>query len=230
MKDLLPIARSKSLKEQAYEILKGMILTGRLEQDKLHNEKRVAEALGVSRTPVREALLELSREGMIIFLPGKGFKVRNFTLQEIQEVFDVRRIIEGHVIRAISQRLTEEDHDQIQRLIAKLEKLAGRNDRTTFIETDKEFHQFLASRMGNRKIQTILMGLRDQIHLMGIQALEYSDRMQQVIQEHQRIHSALRERDGERAREEMLSHLRNTESILTSNHVETHQGEEATQR
>ncbi len=126
MKDLVPITRSKSLKEQAYEILKGMILTGGLEQDKLHNEKRVAEALGVSRTPVREALLELSREGMILFLPGKGFQVRKFTLQEIQEVFDVRRIIEGHVIRAISQRLTEEDHDQIERLITKLQKLAGR--------------------------------------------------------------------------------------------------------
>jgi DNA-binding GntR family transcriptional regulator len=230
MKDLVPISRAKSLKEQAYEILKGMIVTGRLEQDKLHNEKRLAEALGVSRTPVREALLELSREGMIVFFPGRGFEVRKFTLQEIQEVFEVRRIIEGHVIQTISERLTEADVQQIDRLIAKLGRLAGKNDRAAFIETDKEFHQFLASRMGNRQIQTILMGLRDQIHLMGIQALEYYDRMQQVIQEHRRIYSALRDKDGERARDEMLLHLRNTESILTSNHVETLEGEEARQR
>ncbi len=230
MKDLLPIARSKSLKEQAYDILKEMILTGRLEPGKLHNEKRMAEALGVSRTPVREALLELSREGMVVFLSGRGFKVRKFTLQEVQEVFDVRRIIEGHVIQKITQQLTDADLQQVERLIGKLEKLAGESDLTGFIEADKEFHQFLASRTGNRQIQIILAGLRDQIHLMGIQALKHYERIDQVIQEHRTIYSALRDRDGARAREEMLSHLRNTENILTLNHAETQEEEEATQR
>ncbi len=75
MKGVLPISRTKSLKEKAYDILKELILTGRLEQGKLHNEKRLAEVLGVSRTPVREALLELSREGMVSFVPSKGVKV-----------------------------------------------------------------------------------------------------------------------------------------------------------
>jgi hypothetical protein len=65
---IIPISRSKSLKEQAYDKLKELIITGALEPGKLQNENRLAEALGVSRTPVREALLELSREGMVDFV------------------------------------------------------------------------------------------------------------------------------------------------------------------
>jgi DNA-binding GntR family transcriptional regulator len=200
MKGVLPISRTKSLKEKAYDILKELILTGRLEPGMLHNEKRLAEVLGVSRTPVREALLELSREGMVSFVPSKGVKVRKITTKQVQEVFELRRIIEGYIIKSISKQLSPADLKKIEKILSKQDRSATKDEEVTFIEMDKEFHLFMASKMGNEQIETILQNLRDQIHLMGIRAIKDQSRSQQVLKEHQRIFSAL--------------HLNNTEEVL----------------
>jgi len=214
MKGVLPISRTKSLKEKAYDILKDLILTGRLEQGRLHNEKRLAEVLGVSRTPVREALLELSREGMVSFVPSKGVKVRKITVTQVQEVFELRRIIEGYIIKTIAKGLTPADLSKIEKIISKQERLASRDEEVAFIETDKEFHLFMASKMGNQQIQTILQNLRDQIHLMGIRAIRDQSRSLQVLKEHHRIFAALKKRDAKKAHDELMRHLDNTEKIL----------------
>lgn len=214
MKGVLPISRTKSLKEKAYDILKELILTGRLEQGKLHNEKRLAEVLGVSRTPVREALLELSREGMVSFVPSKGVKVRKITTKQVKEVFELRRIIEGHIIKSITKQLSPTDLKKIAKILSRQDRSASKDEEVTFIEMDKEFHLFMAAKTGNEQIETILQNLRDQIHLMGIRAIKDSSRSQQVLKEHQRIFSALRKRDAKRSHEELMRHLNNTEEIL----------------
>ena len=214
MKGVLPISRTKSLKEKAYDILKELILTGRLEQGKLHNEKRLAEVLGVSRTPVREALLELSREGMVSFVPSKGVKVLKITPKQVQEVFELRRIIEGYIIKSISKQLTPADLKKIEKILSKQDRSASKDEELSFIEMDKEFHLFMASKMGNQQIEAILQNLRDQIHLMGIRAIKDQSRSQQVLKEHQKIFSALKKKDAKRAHEELMKHLNNTEKIL----------------
>lgn len=214
MKGVLPISRTKSLKEKAYDILKELILTGRLEQGKLHNEKRLAEVLGVSRTPVREALLELSREGMVSFVPSKGVKVLKITPKQVQEVFELRRIIEGYIIKSVSKQLTPADLKKIEKILGKQDRSASKDEELSFIEMDKEFHLFMASKMGNQQIEAILQNLRDQIHLMGIRAIKDQSRSQQVLKEHQRIFSALKKKDAKRAHEELMKHLNNTEKIL----------------
>ncbi len=214
MKGVLPISRTKSLKEKAYDILKELILTGRLEQGKLHNEKRLAEVLGVSRTPVREALLELSREGMVSFVPSKGVKVLKITPKQVQEVFELRRIIEGYIIKSISKQLTPVDLKKIEKILSKQDRSASKDEELSFIEMDKEFHLFMASKMGNKQIEAILQNLRDQIHLMGIRAIKDQSRSQQVLKEHQKIFSALKKKDAKRAHEELIKHLNNTEKIL----------------
>jgi DNA-binding GntR family transcriptional regulator len=216
VKDVHPISRTKSLKEKAYDVLKGLILTGRLEQGKLHNEKRIAEVLGVSRTPVREALLELSREGMVKFLPGKGVEVRKITAKQIQEVFEIRKIIEGHVIRAIVVRLTPSDFSRIKKLMTTQRKMAKCCDTVQFIEADKDFHLYLSSKTDNKRLENILQNLRDQMHLMGLRAVENPSRLQQVIEEHYSIISALEQKDGRKAYRELMRHLTNTEKILVS--------------
>jgi DNA-binding GntR family transcriptional regulator len=220
------ITRNKSLKEQAYDILKEMILTGKLEQGKIYNEKTIAEVLGVSRTPVREALLELSREGMVKFLPSKGIQVRKLTEKQVREVFEIRRIIEGHVIQTIARTLTSTDIKKIEAILKKQGRLSIKNEDIAFIETDKEFHLFLASKMGNQQIRAILQNLRDQIHVMGIRAIKVGSRVEQVLTEHRRILSALKEGDGKRAAKELMQHLGTTERIL----IEMMELEEANER
>ena len=214
--NVLPISRSISLKEKAYDILKELILTGRLEAGKLHNEKKLAELLGVSRTPVREALLELSREGMVTFVPSKGVEVQKITAKQIQEVFEIRKIIEGHIIQVITDQLTSSELNKIGKILSKQERMASKGDTVKFIEADKEFHIYLSSRTGNKRLEAILQNLRDQMHLMGIRAIKNPSRIQQVIKEHQSIFSFLKQRNRKKAFEELLGHLQNTEKVLSS--------------
>jgi len=216
MEQIVPISRSKSLKEQAYDKLKELIITGAFEPGALHNEKRLAEALGVSRTPVREALLELSREGMVDFVPGKGVKICKFTTQQVREVFEIRRIIEGYVIKKIAAQLTDADIREIDRNISNQENMLASIDRPAFIEYDKQFHIYLASKIKNKQIESILDNLRDQMHLMGIRAIEDDSRMKKVIEEHRAIYSGLKERNSQKAFDALINHLENTEKTITA--------------
>ena len=214
MEQIIPISRAKSLKEQAFDKLKELIITGALEPGELQNEKRLADALGVSRTPVREALLELSREGMVAFVPGKGVEVCKLTTHQVREVFEIRRIIEGYVIKKITPRLTEADIKEIDRNISNQEKVLRRTERLAFIEYDKQFHLYLASKIGNQQIESILDNLRDQMHLMGIRAVENDSRMKQVIEEHRAIFSGLKDGNPQEAFDALISHLENTEKTI----------------
>lgn len=215
MEQIIPISRSKSLKELAYDNLKELIITGMLESGRLHNEKRLAEALGVSRTPVREALLELSREGMVAFVPGKGVEVCKLTSRQVREVFEIRRIIEGYIIKKIAGQLTAEDIQALDDKLNAQEKMLGSAERQAFIEYDKQFHLYLASKIGNQQIESILDNLRDQIHLMGIRAVEEDFRMKQVIEEHRAIFSGLKEENPQKAYDALITHLENTERIIS---------------
>jgi DNA-binding GntR family transcriptional regulator len=215
IEQIVPISRSKSLKEQAYDKIKQLIITGALASGDLYNEKRLAQALGVSRTPVREALLELSSEVMVVFISGKGFEVSKITVQQVRDVFEIRRIIEGHIIQTIALRLGIEDLQEIEALIRAQETAgAGKLERTAFIEVDKQFHLYLASKIGNRQIESILDNLRDQIHLLGIRAVEEDSRMNQVIEEHKAILAGLKEKNPQKAHAALIDHLENTEKII----------------
>jgi DNA-binding GntR family transcriptional regulator len=151
---------------------------------------------------------------MVSFVPSKGVKVRKITTKQVKEVFELRRIIEGYIIKSISKELTPADLKKIGKILNKQAMSAAKDEEVTFIEMDKEFHLFMASKMGNEQIETILQNLRDQIHLMGIRAIKDSSRSQQVLKEHQRIFSALKKKDAKRSHDELMRHLNNTEEIL----------------
>lgn len=103
---------------------------------------------------------------------------------------------------------------ELDSLIKKQKAEAAGNDNEAFIETDREFHVFLASRMDNQRLESILQNLRDQIHLMGIYALKNTGRTEQVLAEHIEILKALKEGDARKAQKAMIRHLKNTESTI----------------
>jgi len=208
------LVKAKSLKDQAYEILRSSIITGRLEPGRLHNEKDLAKGLGISRTPVREALLDLSKEGMIIFVPRKGIKIRKITRKDVSDVMELRKIIESYIIESCCSKLTPADLKGIGKIIEKQKTLARKGDREGYVEADRKFHLFLASRTGNRQLLHVMENLRDLLHFMAIKATAYQDRMEQVLREHKRIWAALEERDQKKAKEAMFLHLNATERIL----------------
>ena len=209
-----PRVRTKSLKDQAYEILRSSVITGQLEPGRLHNEKDLARGLGISRTPVREALLDLSKEGMIVFVPRKGIMIREITRRDISDVMELRKVIESYIIESCCSKLTPEDLKRIGKIIEKQRALASKGDHEGYVEADRNFHLFLASRTGNRQLLHVMENLRDLLHFMAIKAIAYQDRMDQVLREHKRICTALEKRDQKKAKEAMFLHLDTTERIL----------------
>ncbi|MBN2569232.1 MAG: GntR family transcriptional regulator [Deltaproteobacteria bacterium] len=210
----LRLSRSKSLKERSYEALKDLIFTGKMVPGNLYNETSLAAKLGVSRTPVREALLELSREGMTSFIPGRGVMVQQITEEQIREVYEIRKLVEGHIIEEITASITTENLARINAIIVKQKKMAEKNDLPAFIRADREMHFYMSLKHGNHQIDLIMLNIRDQVHRMGIKNVENSDRMWRVIEEHTAILSALESKDKKAAYNSMIVHLCNSEEAL----------------
>jgi len=211
------IKRDKSLKEKAYHVIKEMILMGKLDNKIIHNEKTISDLLGVSRTPDREAMLELSKENIVKYIPGKGLKLNIFTEKVIREAYEIRKLVEGLIINKVCNKINESEFEKIDKLLKSQIKYYHKYDEISFIEIDKEFHLYLSSLQDNDQINSILLNLRDQQHLMGINAVkDNKKRMLQVIGEHQAIFSALKKSDKKMCHNLMMQHLSNTEAILLS--------------
>ena len=183
----------------------------------IHNEKTISDLLGVSRTPDREAMLELSKENIVKYIPGKGLKLNIFTEKVIREAYEIRKLVEGLIINKVCNKINESECEKIDKLLKSQIKYYHKNDEISFIEIDKEFHLYLSSLQDNDQINSILLNLRDQQHLMGINAVkDNKKRMLQVIDEHQAIFSTLKKSDKKMCHNLMMQHLSNTEAILLS--------------
>lgn len=213
---LAPIERPDSLQKAAYSGIKNLLLTGQLQPQTLYSATRFADILAVSRTPVREALLQLVAEGYLIAIDGKGFKIRTFTEKEIMDYFETRKIIESYVIEQFVENRTPDDISQLRDYLAQMEKCATENDAVGFLEADKNFHLYPIHRHNNQHLQMVMDNLRDLISVIGQQAIGREGRYQEVLQEHESIIEAIVEKNSRKAVACMKNHLSVTEAYLVN--------------
>jgi DNA-binding GntR family transcriptional regulator len=209
-----PIDRPASLKDSAYRAIKDQLVSGQLDQNRIYSAQHFAGLLGVSRTPVREAMLQLAGEGFLVCLEARGFKIKPFTAQEIRDVFETRRMIETFVAKQLIEKLTLED---FRRLKDNLRVMAGhaRSDHAHgFMEADKAFHLFLVRAAGNQMLVSIMETIRNHIAVFGLKALTHQGRFQEVIREHRNIIKALELKDRKRALHAVHYHLLATERCV----------------
>jgi|HubBroStandDraft_6_1064221.scaffolds.fasta_scaffold401660_1 DNA-binding GntR family transcriptional regulator len=218
-----PIDRPGTLKDQAYREIKRQLVSGRLEHDHLYSAQHFAEQLGVSRTPVREALLQLASEGLLVCLDVRGFKIRELSEKEIRDVFETRELIETYVATRLAGTLTAADFRELEESLQRMKGHAAAEDVFAFLEADKEFHMALVRRTDNHLLVSIMDDIRSCISLFGLRALAHPGRFQEVIREHQGIVAALRK--GERARvvQAVQDHLTTTRHCLLNREPEEEQ-------
>ena len=208
------IARPGSLKDAAYRQIKDMLLSCGLEHDRLYSAQHFAEMLGVSRTPVREALLQLTSEDFLVCLDVRGFKIKEFTDQEIRDVFETRTVIETYLVERLADSIKPEDVRAMEQSIAAMTACAAKEDAVGFLEADKEFHMVPVRRSGNRHLLGIMESIRNHISLYGLQVLSHAGRYQEVIREHGAILAALRQGDRKTAVAAVGHHLATTRRYL----------------
>ncbi len=201
------IEQPESLAKMAYESIRNSILSAQWKIGELYNEKAIAADLGISRTPVREALLELASQDLIIFLPRRGLMVNRFNRRDVDEIFELRKAIELAAIEKITEASPPHDLFEIEESLFKQRRAVKEKDYLTFMEADRLFHTSFSELTNNRRMISILGNLRDMIHLMGYKALSAEGRASKVIDEHERIFQAVKKGQPQEARQAMGYHL-----------------------
>jgi len=211
------IKQPESLAKMAYEAIRKSILSGQWKIGELYNEKAIAADLEISRTPVREALLELASQDLIIFLPRRGLMVNRFTRRDVDEIFEVRKAIELAAVEKITVASPPFDLFEIEEALLSQRKAAKQKDYLAFMEADRLFHTSFSELTSNRRLIAILDNIRDMIHVMGAKALALEGRALKVIEEHQTIFEAVKKGDIEEARRAMACHLeKSKEAVVES--------------
>ena len=201
--------------DYAYEELwKRVILIGGSEEQRL-SDVTLADQLGMSRTPVRQALERLVQEGLVRADPRRGFWTRTFTAQDIHEIYDLRGALEGLALRLAASRLSQEDlQAHLEALYAVRAELEARPV-IRFLQVDIRFHTLITRASGNGRLIHSLSLLRSQICLFQVQDTLYPKRMEIALQDHEQILLALLAGHVDEAAECLARHIRHAkEGVL----------------
>ncbi len=208
------IERPGTLQSIAYGRIKGLLVCGELKQELIYSANQFAETLGVSRTPVREALLQLSAEGFLIPVQGRGFRIREFSKEEIRDFFEARLMIETYIIERLAESVGDDDVRTLEESLSQMILCARKKDSDGFLEADKAFHMNLVHRHKNRLLASIMENIRNLISILGRKALATAGRTEEVIEEHRKVLERIRRRDAAGAAKAMRRHLSVTENTI----------------
>jgi len=200
--------KSVFLRDQAVKLIKGAILRGEIPPGEVISNEQLSAWLGISRTPIREALLELQRGGMVIIHRGKGTEVARLSRKDVVEIFETREALEVKSCELMIERMGDGSIKGLESILEKQARDASRGEELGFLEGDHQFHLLLAKGSGNGRLYNAVEAMRDQCMLLGTYALRQENRMSEVLGEHREIVEALRRRDPSAARDAVIAHLR----------------------
>jgi DNA-binding GntR family transcriptional regulator len=190
---------------RAYDHVKQRLLDGDYADGELLSEGTIADQLGVSRTPVREALLRLQSERLLTLYPKRGALVTPLTAREIADLFDVRMLVERHGLRLASPDAVV---PELERVLARQRELLAADDRSGFAAADRDFHRSWVAAAGNEILLDLYDRLRDRQHrVVAAMIAADASRAADILAEHVRIVIALRAGDHAAAERALVEHL-----------------------
>jgi DNA-binding GntR family transcriptional regulator len=210
------LKRPGTLKEQVYRKLKSLLTSGKFDRDVFYSANQFAELLGVSRTPAREALLQLETEGFLVAEDNRGFRLKEFTAKEAQDFFEMRRLMETYAIGKLCDAITKEHLQQLEESFRRMKTACERRDMAEIIASDEDFHLVVISGADNLFLKSLIQNIRDFIAVFGRRIMENDSGMSEVVSEHHEIVKALKAGDKRRAVDAMSRHLEKTEERLQS--------------
>lgn len=215
-KRLVPVKLDnyKPLREIVFESLREAIINGRLRPGERLMEIQLADEMGVSRTPVREAIRKLELEGFVVMVPRKGAYVAGISMKDIADVFEVRAALESLAAGLAAERITEEELEKLERSLVLVAESTEAQDLDSLITADTDFHDILYAASRNEKLVQIVSNLREQIQRFRMASLSSPGRMKVALEEHRKIVEALSARDIELAQNLARDHIENAENSM----------------
>lgn len=203
-----------SLRGRVYESIREDILNGRYPQNTELKEAAIGAELGVSRTPVREALRQLELEGLVNIIPNRGAYVNMITAKDVQDIYALRSMLEGLCARWATEYITEEQLDDLEETLCLSEYHTRKDNFEKLWELDSQFHEQLYRASNSRILNHILSDFHDYVKMVRKATIASSGRSVRSTEEHRAIFDAIRDKDADRAEELAKQHVKRTiESI-----------------
>lgn len=202
------------LRDVVFNTLRDAILKGDFAPGERLMEKQLAERLGVSRTPIREAIRKLELEGLVMMMPRKGAEVASVTGKDISDVLEVRATLEAMAVKLACKKMSEQDFEELVYVNEAFKKAAIEKDVKTLIEKDIEFHDVIFHSSNNEKLIQIINNLREQIYRFRVEYIYKMKSYDNLVKEHDEIVSAMKDRRGTEASEIAHRHIENQEKSV----------------
>ena len=205
------------LRDVVFNTLRQAILKGELEPGERLMEIQLADRLGVSRTPIREAIRKLELEGLVLMIPRKGAEVAKISEKSLRDVLEVRRSLDELAIELAIQRMTEEDLQKLEEAQETFRKAVQSGDAMTIAESDEHYHDVIYNATGNSRLVQILNNLREQMYRYRLEYIKDEDKRQILVVEHEQILKAIQGRRVTEAKIAIREHIDNQEITVSRN-------------
>ena len=197
------------LRDVVFNTLRQAILRGELKPGERLMEIQLANKLGVSRTPIREALRKLELEGLVNMVPRKGAEVADITEKSLRDVLEVRKALEELSVQLACEKITEEEIEELKRVAERFKDTLDDQDVTKIAEADEAFHDVIYTATDNQKLILLLNNLREQMYRYRVEYLKKEEAYPQLIAEHEELIDNISKRNKEEATRIMCEHIDN---------------------
>ena len=197
------------LRDVVFNTLRQAILRGELKPGERLMEIQLANKLGVSRTPIREALRKLELEGLVNMVPRKGAEVADITEKSLRDVLEVRKALEELSVQLACEKITEEEIEELKRVAERFKDTLDDQDVTKIAEADVAFHDVIYTATDNQKLILLLNNLREQMYRYRVEYLKKEEAYPQLIAEHEELIDNISKRNKEEATRIMCEHIDN---------------------
>jgi DNA-binding GntR family transcriptional regulator len=210
--------REKLKHEIVYATIKDAIISYEIKPGAMLPERELSSKLGVSRTPIREALHRLNMEGLVDCIPEKGAFVAKQSLVHYIEISEVREALEGFAVRLCTTRKNEDIVSQLDNKYRDIVKYLECGDFRKAVKCDIEFHQIIFQGANNKKLESFLLNIYDQIKWFAATTVDDPERIKASLKQHQEILQAIINHDGDSAENLMRQHIQDVRKYHVSKH------------
>ena len=214
------------LRDLVFNTLRQAILKGELKPGERLMEIQLAEKLGVSRTPIREAIRKLELEGLVLMIPRRGAEVARISPKNLQDTLEVRGALEELATNLACRRISDEELQKLQDAEVHFRQVVSNGTEMQIAEADEAYHDIIYAASGNDRLVQMINNLREQMYRYRLEYIKDEEQRGTLIQEHEKILEAIRNRDAKTAVTLMRTHIHNQEMTVTQN-LEEEEVEEA---
>ena len=202
------------LRDVVFNTLRQAILTGELKPGERLMEIHLANKLGVSRTPIREAIHKLELEGLVIMIPRRGAEVAQITEKSMSDVLEVRRAVDALCVELACDRISDEELEALKKACDNFEEAVKTKDVKVIAQADVELHDIIVRATRNQRLVQLINNLSEQMYRYRFEYIKDFSQHDKVIEEHRKIYESMRDKNAEAATEAAKTHIDNQKKAI----------------